>query len=348
MHRINLHLPHSKLVVPMVRRTFSSLIPHRRLHVNPIGIIAVIGLIAYLVARITTRGNDPVGLSVQDGGFMVAVGGLIMLLRPRIGQVSDKSKSRALWAAWWIAAISLIIIASGVMLDIVGQRRGGYYITGLGFTSLMLLPLTAYFFLVTFPEIGRARAAAVAATALLSASFLFIFPAMVIILINAGPPAYWFGPQTGSWGEFTILISIPSILVFMPRLIAATRPWTETEEDVQVSVSGLLADFAAGLTIVYAVLLHYGNGPLRHSPFDGLAAAIVFTVALLRPLFKAVATQYWRGGATTMLSERKVAALFVIRAIRDVIAREMVDNGDAHRQDVDMRQGPSLGAAPDR
>jgi hypothetical protein len=152
------------------------------------------------------------------------------------------------------------------------------------------------------PDLGVKGTANSLALAILVGGFVLAFSASVVLLITGDPPAYWIGPQTNSPVESLLIVSVPFLLVLCPMEISASHAWKRATKETKESLPKSLADLAAVATILYAVTLRFLNGPLKNTPGDKLAVAILSVVVLLRPFYRSIAEQCLKEGAARALT----------------------------------------------
>jgi hypothetical protein len=68
-----------------------------------------------------------------------------------------------------------------------------------------------------------------------------------------------------------------------------------------------LVIFAAVLTGVYILLLHFGSGPLEGVSIRALISGIIFTVFLVVPAYRSVAKVCWQRGIGSLFSPKPLA-----------------------------------------
>lgn len=296
----------------------TSLFSRRWPGLGPAGLVAFIGLVIYAIGRILVPADQPVGAPLRLAGFLLALGGLLLWGKSRIRRTQQKDRRSALWAAWWTAATGGLIVVGAAILLAVG-RPLGTLIAGVGILVLAVGPLCAYLFVSLAPASRTFGAAGFTQTVFLLAVFGLELPASIILLIAGEPPAYWVGPQTNSPIETILEVAIPYLLILPPRLVS---PWKSAPKDIRENLPTLLADLATGLTILYVLSLHWLGGSLKTIPLDKLAVAIVFVVALLRPVYKVVVVQCWKSELlkTLTLYEWRQAQLKLVHKIREEIS----------------------------
>jgi hypothetical protein len=248
-------------------------------------------------------------------GFLLVFGGLLFSLRPRIRKIPQKERGNAPWAAWWAAATGVLIVAVGIIVEIVGAHSTGKSIGVAGFYILIGGSAGAYIVTQIVDEAGGKR---VLTSTVLMFGFFALFPSSFVLLITGQWPAYWLGPQTSSRTEVLVLILVPSLLVIVPQVVSVRRTWESASKEVRAGLPAMLANLAATATCIYAVALHFASGPVKAVPLDRLVVAILSIIVILRPFYKAIAEECWKSGPakTLLLHDWRRAQLPILREIR--------------------------------
>ena len=96
--------------------------------------------------------------------------------------------------------------------------------------------------------------------------------------------------------EFICLVGIPAFVIAVPEALHSHGgAWRESSP-----VPAWLAGFAAVLTAVYIINLHFGVGGLAKWPVAGLSVAAFSAAALLAPFYRTVASACWESGITVV------------------------------------------------
>ena len=132
--------------------------------------------------------------------------------------------------------------------------------------------------------------------------FCLGLPSIFVVLATAGESSNGvFAGFTGRPGiyidfwsplEIVCFFGIPTLMVFIPGLLKSKgRPWRDDSP-----VPAWLAGFAAVLTAVYILTLHFDNLGLAKWHLGALSVAAFATAVLLAPFYRIVANACWKAG----------------------------------------------------
>jgi hypothetical protein len=169
-----------------------------------------------------------------------------------------------------------------------------------GLTVLMLIIKAAR---RSYPK--KVSTAAVVVIVVACAMYVLCFQILVAAIASSGDLG-----ATLSWfkGGFSIeseafafassgcLLAIPSLLVVYPRGLRERLPWDRATELSRTLLPAWLAAAAAVSTWIYALLLHFGGGPLATTPVRVLLVAALGVATLLAPLYQFMARSCWQYG----------------------------------------------------
>src|SRR5260221_11542378 len=97
------------------------------------------------------------------------------------------------------------------------------------------------------------------------------------------------------------------IFVFVisaPQLEYRIAPWNKVSDQFKVHVTRSLGVAAAVSTGLAAVSFYVDGGPLAKVKTGVLAVAILFAIALLVPIYRAITVACWRWGPLDVISVR--------------------------------------------
>lgn len=132
--------------------------------------------------------------------------------------------------------------------------------------------------------------------------FCLGLPSVFVVLATAGESSKGVfagfigrpGIYVDFWGapELLCFFGIPTLVVLIPaRLHSKELPWRDSS-----TVPAWLAGFAAVLTVVYILTLHFDNLGLADWHLGALSVASFGTAVLLAPFYRAVANACWKSG----------------------------------------------------
>ncbi len=153
---------------------------------------------------------------------------------------------------------------------------------------------------------------------ILRAGILAVIVLVIFQFVLAGLAALAAGGSYGSdntsmgYGnaEYYLTIAVLWLLLGVPQRAFRLELDSHYEEiikspngegTVRNMLVGLLAWMAAILSGIYILLLHFGNGPLKKIGIDTLGAGVIFTIVLLVPAYKSLATTCWQRGIRNTL-----------------------------------------------
>jgi hypothetical protein len=134
------------------------------------------------------------------------------------------------------------------------------------------------------------------------------------------------------WGPLEIIcvVGIPMLVVTVPgRLYSKGRPWRE-----ESPVPAWLAGFAAALTALYVLILHFDNLGLAKWPLGALSVSAFGVAVLLTPFYRMVASACWKSGIAAIFDPVRWWSAWCIayREIKGVTGRD-VGPGQAQADD---------------
>lgn len=132
--------------------------------------------------------------------------------------------------------------------------------------------------------------------------FCLGLPSIFVILVTSGESSSGvfaaFIGRPGIYVDFWAIpevisfFGIPTLVVLIPgHLHSKDRPWRDNSP-----VPAWLAGFAAVLTVVYILTLHFDNLGLADWPLGVLSVAAFGTAVLLAPFYRIVANACWKAG----------------------------------------------------
>jgi hypothetical protein len=104
--------------------------------------------------------------------------------------------------------------------------------------------------------------------------------------------------------ETYVVLAAFVLLVWVPQVFFTIGLDVNGTGDAQRVLLSVITAAAAGLTATYFVMLHFSGGALRSIPPGPLTAAIIGTVLIVAPLYKALARLCWRRGLGGILAPR--------------------------------------------
>jgi hypothetical protein len=152
-------------------------------------------------------------------------------------------------------------------------------------------------------------------------------------------PHYGLVPDTLT--QIVCLPGIPILLVAIPQFLHSHgRVWRENSP-----VPTWLAGFAAVLTVVYILTLHFGFGGLAKTPVGALSVAAFGTGILLAPFYRIVISACWESGITMVFDPGRwwSAWSLAYREMRHAPAEDVVSSGALGTEDVRI---PADGSEP--
>jgi hypothetical protein len=170
--------------------------------------------------------------------------------------------------------------------------------------------------------------------------FYLGLPSIFVVLATAGESGNGVfavfvgrpGVYVDFWGplEIVCVVGIPMLVATMPgRLHSKGRPWREDSP-----VPAWLAGFAAVLTAVYILILHFDNLGLAKWPLGALSVSAFGVAVVLAPFYRMVASACWKSGIAAVFDPARWWSAWCIayREIKGVTARE-VGPGQAAQAD---------------
>jgi hypothetical protein len=107
----------------------------------------------------------------------------------------------------------------------------------------------------------------------------------------------------GSLETYVVLATFVLVL-WVPQVFFTIGLDLNGTGEAQRVLLSVITAAACGLTATYFVMLHFSGGPLRSIPPGPLTAAIIGTILLVAPLYKALARLCWRRGLGGALAFR--------------------------------------------
>jgi hypothetical protein len=105
----------------------------------------------------------------------------------------------------------------------------------------------------------------------------------------------------GSIETYVVLVAFV-LLVWVPQVFFTIGLDVNGTGDAQRVLLSVITATACGLTATYFVMLHFSGGPLRSIPPGPLTAAIIGTILIVAPLYRALARLCWRRGLGGILA----------------------------------------------
>lgn len=132
--------------------------------------------------------------------------------------------------------------------------------------------------------------------------FCLGLPSVFVVLATAGESSNGIfagfigrpGIYVDFWGipEVLCFFGIPTLVVLIPNNFhSKSRPWRDSSP-----VPAWLAGFAAVLTVIYILTLHFDNLGLADWHLGALSVAAFGTAVLLAPFYRIVANACWKAG----------------------------------------------------
>jgi hypothetical protein len=107
----------------------------------------------------------------------------------------------------------------------------------------------------------------------------------------------------GSLETYVVLATFV-LLVWVPQVFFTIQLDVKGSGDAQRVLLSVITVTACGLTATYFVLLHFSGGVLHSIPPGPLTAAIIGTVLIVAPLYRALARVCWQRGLSGVLDRR--------------------------------------------
>lgn len=122
--------------------------------------------------------------------------------------------------------------------------------------------------------------------------------------------------------QLCVTASVVWLVIGGPSRAFRIRLDPDGEGHAQAALLGLLVSTAAALTGVNILMLHFARGPLRSANEAALTVGVIFTILVVVPIYRFVATACWRYGFRGIFSpgrmiERWRRMLPELQAARD-------------------------------
>jgi hypothetical protein len=168
-------------------------------------------------------------------------------------------------------------------------------------------------------------------------AFSLFFPAFIVFLAtNGDAKAFMISDSSApDWlliPELFVFAIGPGLLFLIPAFAHKRLVWDTTSEQANRVIAYWLAVGAALSGGVYALMLHFGKGPLAHDRLGPLMAGILFAVVLLVPAYRSVIEACWQRGVLGLVDLGQLGAVW-----RDAVKKWQA--ADAYDQG---RSAPSL------
>ena len=123
--------------------------------------------------------------------------------------------------------------------------------------------------------------------------------AFLAFLTSGGNDRFALGPpgMIGSIETYVVLATFV-LLVWVPQVFFTIQLDIKGTGDAQRVLLSLITVTACGLTATYFLLLHFSRGPLHSLPPGPLVAAVIGTVLIVAPPYRALARACWQRGLT--------------------------------------------------
>lgn len=256
---------------------------------------------------------------------------------PRIAAVRDPASRAGLRAAWWAAMVGAVLTSASFLF--LGEPSLRHSLSAAGdvvfaaSVALYVVVTAIYAFATVLMNVS-----ALALLALMMIGMVLLPPVVVFMMTNGKwPTPLLLGPAQANSGLADFVELVPLVAVLgVPEVLRRILPFAQAKPTVRRLVPSWLAAIALAGTDGYALLLHFrGAAPLAATPLTSLSLAILFTAAVLWPLYRAIASACWRHGvAKAALASGRWAEQ--ARALRQVLAAFRTWGSD---------DGVSLGAA---
>ena len=255
-------------------------------------------------------------------GLPLMLGGGLLALWPKIGQVQQQDMQKSLRLAWYTGAFGVPLIESGLVISAISATRVvGQYMVVAGIGIFIVLPWVVYSLSKVVINEGLRTTAVLS---LIPAASIFALPPLLAYLATNGSDLVPFlgPPMAGIVGFIAILLlmAVPVFLFVVPDMIRQRLASTnveeqereknviggreEEEEEKRGFVLGWLVWSATVATAIYGTLLHFSNSPLSKVSLGQIIVANLFVAALLQPVYKRVATACWTRGIVDLVSLR--------------------------------------------
>jgi hypothetical protein len=225
----------------------------------------------------------------------------------------------------------------GIALWVIGNNVSGLLTTlcyALGSAALVLQ--------------FRSRWAVIGAFVFSLVALAAVAAVTILIAYLASNGAYGTDRSTGPYAvaENVIIAVILWFLLGVPRRAFIMRLDPHGHGHARGFVIRVCTVVVSGLTGTYVLLLHYGGGPLSDVQINALAVGTVFTVALVAPAYRFVATRCWELGLRRMFllsprgrMERGAAMKEIFVALTEFASRQSVALRPGHETTMQTEVG---------
>jgi hypothetical protein len=259
------------------------------------------------------------------------------------------------------ATLFMMAVALGLAVHADQAFLGG--IVGWIITILIYLAVLAYF----GTQLSRVTAAA--ATRLIIALgiiFLYGFPPLLAFLATNGGSNFpslllqQFNSGDGWLSIIQLILQalVPLLLIVLPEILRRRLAYAERSKTVDELLPIQLTFAAVLATGLYAVTLHFANGPLAKISINQLAFAILAVAVLLSPFYRYIATVCWERGIADVFNpgnwvnqQQELAKLLrkaFARSTENVLPDGLPnDSTISPETEIDMSTSGPAGARPD-